>query len=195
MLTAAPTRTNAFAAPQRGLLVDIGIALGTGLGMAVAKLYLDFSLGIPGHAGTFWIAVLVVGAMLNRRAGMTALAGASVGMWGVPLGLGHAALYNVELYGAAGVTLEILMRLRLPVGTLVGAMIGGALAHAAKFGFVFGSAASSGIVKHFELFGVLPALRNHVLFGLLGGAIAWGIVNASREGGQGIKRLRMRLAR
>ncbi len=182
MLTAARTRTSPLGVPHRGLLVDIGIALLTGLGMAVAKATLDFSLGIPGHAGTFWIAVLVAGAIVNRRPGMTVLAGASVGMWAVPLGLGHTALYNVELYGTAAATLEVLMRLRLPVGTLLGATVGGALAHAAKFGFIYGSAASAGIVKHFELFGILPALRNHVLFGLLGGAMAWLAVNASREG-------------
>jgi hypothetical protein len=193
MQIAAPTRTNPFAPARRGLLVDVGLALFTGLGMATAKATLDFSLGIPGHSGTFWIAALVAGAMLNRRPGMTLLAGASVGFWGVPLGLGHAMMYNVELYGTAAAALEVLMRLRLPVGNVLGAMIGGGVAHVAKFGFIYGYAASSGIVKHFELFGIAPTLWNHLLFGLLGGAIAWGAVNATREGGGGIRAIRKRL--
>lgn len=190
MLTAARTRTSPFGLPHRGLLVDVGLALLTGLGIAVAKATLDLSLGIPGSSGMFWIAVLVAGAMVNPRAGMTTLAGMSVGLWGVPLGIGHAGLYNVELYGTTAVTLDVLMRLHLPVGTLVGAVVGGALAHAAKFGFIFGTAAASGIVRRFELFGIMPALWNHVLFGLLGGALAWMAVSASREGLQGAKRLR-----
>ncbi len=194
MLTAERTSTNPFVSARRGLLVDIGIAMITGMGVAIAKLTLDFSLGIPGHSGMSWIAVLIMGAMVNRRPGMTLLAGASVGLWAVPLGLGHSVGYNVALYGLTAGVLEALMRLHLPVHRLLGAMIGGAIAHGVKFGFILGYAFSSGIVKHFTLLGVGPTLLNHVLFGLMGGAVAWAIVNSSREGGQAIlKRWRKRV--
>ena len=94
MLTATnTTRIESHFGPRFGPVpqwaVDVGLALLTGFGMALAKRTLDFSLGIPGHAGTFWIAVLIAGSMGNRRRGMATLAGASVAVWAVPLGLHH----------------------------------------------------------------------------------------------------------
>jgi hypothetical protein len=41
----------------RPLTRDLLIALGTGLGMATAKLLFDFHLGIAGHAGVGWAAI------------------------------------------------------------------------------------------------------------------------------------------
>lgn len=178
MSIAARTRISPLGLQERGIAFDVALALLTGLGIAAAKRTLDFHLGIPGHAGTSWIAVLVLGALVNRRRGMTVLAGTSAGMWGVPLGLHPGALYNAELFGCAGAALDILMALRLPIANPVGAAIGGAMAHAAKFAFIYTYAAGSGVYKHFELYGVTIALRNHLLFGLAGGLIAWAIFNA-----------------
>ncbi len=181
MSTIARTRINPLAAEERPLAFDVGVALLTGLGIALAKRTLDFHLGVPGHAGASWIAVLVLGALVNRRPGMTLLAGASAGGWGVPLGLHQSALYNAELFGSAAAAIDILMALRLPIATMIGAAVAGALAHATKFAFIYVYASGTGVVKHFEVYGVTTALRNHLLFGVVGGLIAWAVFNAARS--------------
>ncbi|MCC7366589.1 MAG: hypothetical protein IT303_19685 [Dehalococcoidia bacterium] len=185
MLIATRTRGSQLVFGERGLVFDIGLALLTGLGVAVAKRYLDFHLGIPGHAGTFWIAVLVLGAVFNKRKGMTVLAGASAGVWGVPVGLNHSMMYNVELYGTAAAALELLLLLRLPLANPIGAALGGGIAHATKFAFVYAHAISSGVVKHIEVYGPMLAFRNHLLFGVAGGLIAWAVYNAAKSARKG----------
>lgn len=173
------TRTDPEAA--RSLLADVALALLTGFGAALAKRYLDFHLGIPGHAGVGWIAVMIAGSLVNRRPGMALVAGASVGLWGVPLGLGHSLGYNTALYATAATAIEGARLLRVPASHVFGAMLVGAGVHVAKYGFVFGMAASSGIVKRIEVLGVLPVLFNHVIFGIAGGLLGWLAVRAGRE--------------
>ena len=111
MQTLAPTR----ASRRTSLAVAVLIAVLTGFVAAVAKRYLDFSLGIPGHAGVGWIAVLVAGRLGNDRSGMATIAGLSMGVWSTPVGLNHSMAYNTVLYGMAGVLLDSGVMLRLPL--------------------------------------------------------------------------------
>ncbi len=171
MQTLAPSR----AVRRRTLAGDVVIALAVGLVAALAKKHLDFHLGIPGHAGVGWIAVLVSGRLVNGRAGTATLAGVSMGFWGVPVGLGHTLAYNSVLYGMAGALLDTNALLRLPLHRAWGALAAGVVVHVAKFGFIFANAALSGTLRRVEVYGFSRALANHVLFGALGGLLGWGI--------------------
>ena len=158
---------------RRPLLADISIALIVGLLAALAKRHLDFHLGVPGHAGVGWIAALVAGRLVNERPGMATLAGASMAVWGVPVGLGHSLGYNLMLYGLAGSLLDSGLLLRLPLRRPWGATAAGTVVHLAKYRFVFANAWVSDILKRVEVFGFLAALANHVIFGAAGGLLGW----------------------
>ena len=175
---------------KRSLAVDLALALMIGLIAALAKRYLDFHLGIPGHAGVGWISVLVVGRLINGRTGMATLAGVSMGLWGVPVGLGHSIGYNLLLYGLAGSLLDSSTLVRLPLQRWWGAALAGVVVHLAKFGFVFANAWISQILRRVEIYGFLAALANHIIFGVAGGMLGWAIW---RGGGALRTRLHQRL--
>ncbi len=178
MQTFAPTRATTG---RRRLALDLGLAAATGLVAALAKKYLDFHLGIPGHAGVGWIAVLMVGRLANRRPGTAAFAGLSMGLWSVPVGLGHSLGYNVALYGSVAALLDLPGLRRLSDGRVFGAITAGILVHVAKFVFVLGNVWISGIVRNVELYGLSSALVNHVAFGAAGGLVGWGSWRAGRS--------------
>jgi len=171
MQTLTPSSTTR----QRSPLVDIALAVIVGLVATLAKRYLDFHLGIPGHAGVGWIAALVVGRLVNGRHGMATVAGLSMGLWGIPVGLGHSVGYNMLLYGTAGGLLDSGMLLRLPLNRIWGAGLAGVIVHLAKYGFVFANAWISHVVRRVELFGFLAALGTHLLFGAAGGLLGWAL--------------------
>ena len=166
---------------RRSAAADVALAVAIGLVAALAKRYLDFSLGIPGHAGVGWIAVLVSGRLLNSRPGMATVAGLSMGLLAVPVGIGHSLGYNVLLYGMAGALLDSGALLRLPLHRPWGAMLAGTAVHLAKFGFIFVNAWVSDILRRVEVFGFLAALVNHVAFGAAGGLLGWAIWRGSGE--------------
>jgi hypothetical protein len=149
------------------------VALLVGLLAALAKRYLDFSLGIPGHAGVGWIGVLVAGRLGNPRFGMATIAGLSMGAWGVPVGLNHSFTYNVILYGTAGALLDSSVMLRLPLRRFWGAAIAGVIVHIVKFGYIFANAWMADMIRNVEVFGLMRSFTNHVVFGALGGLLGW----------------------
>ena len=176
---------------QRSVAVDVALAVAIGLVAALAKRYLDFSLGIPGHAGVGWIAVLVSGRLLNGRIGMATISGLAMGASALPVGLGHSLGYNLLLYGMAGALLDSGVLLRLPLKRAWGAALAGMIVHVAKYGFIFANAWVSDILRRVEIFGFLGALFNHVIFGAAGGLLGW----ALWRGGCRLRaRLRQRLA-
>lgn len=178
MRTLAPSSTARHRSPATNLAIAITIAVATGLVAALAKRYLDFHLGIPGHAGVGWIAVLVSGRLINGRAGMATVAGLSMGLWGVPVGLGHSVGYNMMLYGMAGALLDSGTMVRLPLRRAWGAALAGIILHVAKFGVIIGHAWVSGILRRVEAYGFLGALGNHIAFGALGGLLGLGLWRA-----------------
>jgi len=175
---------------QRSPAADFILAVLIGLTAALAKRYLDFHLGVPGHAGVGWVAVLVSGRLLNRRTGMATVAGLAMGLWGGPVGLGHSIGHNVLLYGLAGSLLDSDTLVRLPMRRVWGAAVAGIVVHLAKFGFVFANAWISGILRRVEVFGFLRAFANHLVFGAAGGVLGWAIW---RGGGKLRARLNRRL--
>lgn len=187
MRTLAPSSATRSRPHATNIAVDIAVAVATGLVAALAKRYLDFHLGIPGHAGVGWIAVLVSGRLINGRAGMATVAGLSMGLWGVPVGLGHSLGYNMLLYGMAGALLDSGTMVRLPLQRAWGAALAGVVVHIAKYGVIIGHAWVSGILRRVEVYGFIRALGNHIVFGALGGILGWALWRAG-------PRLRSRLA-
>lgn len=187
MQTLAPVRRSSRV--QRSWLLDLMLALAVGFVAALAKSHLDWSLGIPGHAGVGWIGVLVAGSLVNPRRGMAAVAGVSMAVWGVPMGLGHSLGYNALLYGSAAACLDLAVAVRLPIQRWWGAATAGAVIHIAKYCFVFVNAWASGIIRHFEIYGVLAAMRNHLIFGVAGGIAGWAVFAIGRGP---VRRLRHR---
>lgn len=178
MRTLAPSSTTRHRSAAADIAIGLSIAVATGLVAALAKRYLDFHLGIPGHAGVGWIAVLVCGRLINGRVGMATIAGLSMGLWGVPVGLGHSLGYNVMLYGMAGALLDSGTMVRLPLHRAWGAGLAGIIVHVAKFGVVIGHAWVSGILRRVEVYGFVRALGNHIVFGALGGVLGWALWRA-----------------
>ena len=182
MRTLAPSSGTKHRSPRTDIALAIAravtLAVATGLVAALAKRYLDFHLGIPGHAGVGWIAVLVSGRLINGRAGMATVAGLAMGLWGVPVGLGHSLAYNMMLYGMAGALLDSGTMMRLPLHRAWGAGLAGIIVHIAKFGVVIGHAWASGILRRVEIYGFLDALGNHIGFGALGGVLGWALWRA-----------------
>jgi hypothetical protein len=160
---------------RRPLYRDVLLALAIGFVATVTKRYLDFHLGIPGHAGVGWIATLVLGKIINPRLGMATLAGVSMGVWGIPLGLNHTLGYNAMLYGLAAATLDTPLIGRLPLRRAWGAGVAGIGVHLGKFAFVFANAWLSGIIRRVAAFGFAAALGNHILFGAAGGVLGWAV--------------------
>jgi hypothetical protein len=169
MQTLAPSEST----QQRSPIAAVAIAVAVGLVAALAKRYLDFSLGIPGHAGVGWIAVLVCGRLANGRHGMATIAGLSMGVWGVLIGLDHSMVYNTTLYGMAGALLDSGVMLRLPLRHAWGAVTAGVIVHLAKFGFIFANAWMADMIRRVEIYGFLRSLVNHVIFGAAGGLFGW----------------------
>ncbi|MEZ4502519.1 MAG: hypothetical protein R3C39_07830 [Dehalococcoidia bacterium] len=170
------------AALDRALARDLAIAAATGLGVVAAKHFLDFGIGVPGHAGLSWVAVLLFGAS-RGRAGTGVASGIAVGLWGVPLGLGHSMGYNMALYATAGGVLDAwrLTRLISPERFL-GAVIAGTSMHLAKLAYITSYASATGLVKHFHVVGFLPTAFNHALFGAGAGILAWLALRATHRG-------------
>lgn len=149
--------------------------------VAFSRRYLDFHLGIPGHTGFLWLFFLVLGRGLVRRNGSGLFVGASAGVWGTAMGWEKDGLLSVLLIdllvaGAVDVGARLLdggharsmTRLAHPLGGLA---VGG-LAHGVKYAVRLGWTSATGTGIRFALFGALPALGSHILFGALGGLAA-----------------------
>ena len=174
-------RSQAEASTRRSRVLDLLLAVAVGFVAALAKRYLDWRLGIPGSGGVGWIAVLVAGSLVNPRRGMAVVAGLSMAVWGVPVGLGHSLAYNATLYGIAAAAIEALRIIRLPIARWWGSAATGAVVHVAKYAVIVGNAWLSGIIRNFEIYGMLAALRNHIVFGVAGGLAGWGAWRIGRR--------------
>ena len=152
---------------------SVVLVLAVGGLAAVSRRYFDLHIGVPGHTGLLWMLILVAGRARAGRDGSAALMGVATALWGIPLGLGHGLGYNLAMYGLVGAVLDVVarmpwVRLEHPVGGLVA----GAVAHAAKFGFILAYALNAGIAKNFLALGLLTGFGSHLLFGALGGLAA-----------------------
>ncbi len=137
--------------------------------------------GIPGHAGAFWIPTLFLARTMVRKPGastLSALLGAS--LWCYP----HGQFFNLSSYLAAALVLDAMdfnsdvnpgqhqRGLRyLPL-----ALVGGGLAHMAKFAFHNLPMLTLGARGGFITWGMGVTAGLHLLFGVFGGFIGWTMV-------------------
>ena len=103
-----------------------------------------------------------------------------MGLWAVPVGINHSVGYNAALYAIAATTLEVPALRHVPLHTGLGAAVAGAAVHLTKYAYVFGLALASGFVRNLNFATFLPALRNHIFFGVLGGLLGWWLWRSGR---------------
>lgn len=148
------------------------LLLGGGL-IAASRKYLDLSLGIPGHTGILWMALLVGGKLIVRRDGAGLAMGVSAALWGIPLGLGNSPVYNLALYSLVGAVVDLATRMPgVRLAHPFWAAVAGALAHLTKLAFITAYAMSLGLYRHFWEIGLALSGGYHLLFGALGGLSA-----------------------
>ena len=142
---------------------------------------LDFHLGIPGHTGILWIALLISGKLVVNRKATGLGMGFAAALWGIPMGMGHSPVYNVALYSLTGGAIDLLTTIPgMRIDHLFGAAICGALAHLTKLGFITAYAMSFGLYRNFLEVGLVISAGYHILFGALGGVLVVAIVAAMR---------------
>ncbi|NCO33427.1 MAG: hypothetical protein AUJ92_10330 [Armatimonadetes bacterium CG2_30_59_28] len=136
--------------------------------------------GTPGHSGAFWIPVLFLAVGSVRKpggAGLTAFLGGAV-WFGPRSGGGQLLSYVVAglVLDAFGLNAERLRKLPF-------ALLAGVVCHLAKFCIHNIPSALVGKAGGFALWGTEVTAGFHVLFGLIGGLVGWGILNcvASRR--------------
>jgi hypothetical protein len=147
------------------------------IGMGVATAYgkkLHPSMGIPGSSAVWWLAPMMAGKIAVRRDGSGVLMGATVALCTIPIGLEHTTVYNLGLYGATGLVLDMFPHIpRANIRNPFGAITCGILAHMVKYGFILSAALTSSVTKHFLVVGILESAGLHFAFGAAAGLIGW----------------------
>ena len=149
------------------LLVTVGLVAALGKSLTPG-------LGISGSSAPLWLGPLVLGRLLVRKSGAGSIAGASMALWAIPIGLNHTFGYNLGLYAGTGLALDIFAGLPfVNVLHLLGAIGIGMAAHLVKFGFILYAALATSVTKRFILNGIAKSAGQHLLFGAAAGLLAW----------------------
>jgi len=144
------------------------------------------SLGIPGSGGIFWLTAMIMARAFIKTEVTGTLTGVGVAAWGIPFGLEHTFGYNVLLYGASGLLLDMMTRIpKISLENPLGAAVCGIVAHMAKFGFIVFAAVTASVTKHFIVVGFLTSAGLHAAFGIAAGIIGWAVVRGARSGLKG----------
>jgi len=166
------TASRAFPTDWSLSWVEALLLIGSGALAVVVHRNTDLSLGLPGHQGIAWIAILIIGRMSSRFRGAGSLAGVGASVATFIPALHTANPFTALFYLLPGPVMDFAFYyfpgLSRKLWFLV--LIGG-LAHITKplgqlvvngfMGWPFGS----------FRFGVLYPIASHLLFGLIGGFI------------------------
>lgn len=156
------------------VILQVMFLIGMGAVAAVLKK-VTFPLGIPGHSGVLWLGAMIAGRALVNKDGAGTLMGASIAIWGLPVGLNNGFAHNLGLYAATGLALDLLARVKFfSVRNPAGAVLTGIGAHLAKFLFNSSGVLFSSVVKNFLVFGFFKAAGLHIIFGAGAGLLGWG---------------------
>ncbi|MFZ2961054.1 MAG: hypothetical protein WA705_29595 [Candidatus Ozemobacteraceae bacterium] len=154
-------------------LVQLLVLITCGAVTALAKKA-SFSLGIPGHSALLWLSVMIVGRAMIRRDGAGLLIGMTTALWGVPFGLENTLGHNLALYGATGITIDLVSCLPgIEIRRFWSSLTIGITAHMVKFGFIVAGAFSSHVTQHFLLVGLAKSAFLHLLFGAGAGILGF----------------------
>ena len=162
-------------AQWRVLTRDLTALFGYSAALAAAAGVIKTPVGVPGHSAVFWVPVLVLAAS-HRRAGM-AVASAALGGFVAHLFGGLHTTEAAAVLAAAGV----LEGTRAATGGRsqgLAMLLGGMLAHLGKLGVKILAAVCGGGPLNAAGLALLPTLAFYAAFGLIGGALAWGVWSA-----------------
>lgn len=158
------------------------LLLGSGALAVVLHHIFDSGLGLPGHHGIEWMALLIMGRSLSRFRGAGSLAGIGASLATAVPFLHTNNPFTWLFYLLPGPMMDLAFRY-LPrfAGKIWFLMLLGGLAHVTKpigqliinafFGWPFGS----------FRYGVVYPIASHLLYGLIGGLIAALIVIGIRR--------------
>ncbi len=149
---------------------------------ALVRRYVNFQLGIPGHSGVAWMAVLVLGYLLTRRFGAGIGMGVTSALASQAFGFGNSTAFSFAVFGSVGAALDLVYAIPfIRRESLFGGALAGAVAHLTKFGVGKAIALAVGGLKNVAFVGLGVATLNHILFGVVGGLIAVMIFTKARS--------------
>ncbi len=165
----------------RGIIITFLFSIGL---VMTRQALASHGLRIPGSSGIYWMALL----LLNRHYGMGKGAGTVMGLvagsttwlfFSSAIGFG-AGIGLVGKYFIAGFIVDLIYR-KYESTWLTGVSWGGIGAAANALRFIVHAMVKTwtGTFSWALIFGKWNALGTHILFGFLGGVIAFGIVFAS----------------
>ena len=171
-ISSQKTESKAFPTDWSLSWIEALLLIGSGVLAVVIHRNTDLSLGLPGHQGIAWMAILIIGRMSSRFRGAGSLAGIGASAATFIPALHTANPFTALFYLLPGPVMDFAFyyfpRYANKLWFLV--LIGG-LAHVTKpigqlvvnlvMGWPFGS----------FRFGVLYPIASHLLFGLIGGFI------------------------
>ncbi len=150
----------------------------------LSKIALRLPLGLPGHSGIFWMALIVVASQVVPKRGAASLVGLFSGLLAAFFGLGDFGFLDTFFsYLIIGVATDLALLLLGSPENLLAAGLIGALGHTGKFLFkwVFGSLI--GAPLGFVALGLVQSLLGYIVFGALGGILGGLTVKALRRAG------------
>ena len=158
------------------------LLIGSGVTAVVMHRALDMSLGLPGHHGIEWMALMIIGRISSRFRGAGTLTGVGASLASTIPFLQGGNPYTWLFYLLPGLVMDLAFRYLPNLTTKVWFLVLlGGLAHMTKpigqltvnliTGFPFGS----------FRFGILYPFAGHLLFGMIGGLLGALIVLGIRR--------------
>jgi hypothetical protein len=165
MSPAAPTRTVWGLSLRSRIVIALVAAM-----IVTAKFYFRVPIGVPGHSGVFWMALLLIGVGMVRRPGAGTLIGFLSGILAIAVLPGREGILIGLKYFAPGVVMDIMWTTfggrfdRVAV-----AVLAGAAANVAKLTTSYVIGLLAGIPHGYLALGLGIAATTHLFFGGLGG--------------------------
>lgn len=152
--------------------------------VVVAKISLRLPLGLPGHSGLFWMAIVLVAAGVVPKRGAATLVGLTSAILAAFLGLGDFGPLDTFLsYLAVGAGVDLALLLLGNPSNLVVATLAGTFGHVGKFLVKWLLASALGAPAGFVALGLAWSLAGYLVFGALGGLLGGLTLNALRRAG------------
>ncbi len=159
------------------------LALLSGL-VVVSKIALRLPLGLPGHSGIFWMAIIVVASQVVPKRGAASMVGLLSGILAGFFGLGEFGFLDTFFsYLIIGVATDLALLLLGSPENLAAACLVGALGHMGKFLLKWALGSLIGAPLGFVALGIVQSLLGYILFGALGGLLGGLTVIALRKAG------------
>ena len=152
--------------------------------IVVAELTLRLpGVALPGHAGLFAVAIILVAAGIVPKLGSATLVGVTCGILGAFVGVGNfGALHTVVTCTLMGIGVELI--LLLPKRESIGMMIvAGVVGNFGRLLARFGIGLLSGAPASFLALGFARVIVGYIVFGIIGGLLGGFTLIALRRAG------------